>query len=356
MHSIIKAFEPSIFSHSLGDHSVHDLKTKVRAAAMAGFKAIEISTIDLNHHHITTKSSNYSILDSAREIGDLCKSFRIKVLCLQPLRDVVEAKNTNQAVEAAASMFPIMDALRTDLLLCCSSSLSPDLITEDFNQVVKNLTAIGEAAMTHKGSPKRIAFEALSWGTFINTWAQAWRVVEAVNLSNVGLCLDSFNTLAREWADPTLEGGVQPEANEKILISLLMLREVPGSKIFFLQLADGRRLPEPIPEGTFEAPALMTWSRSSRLFPFELDLGGYLPVINFVRAVLKTGYQGPLSVEVFNSSLFIDNAKIPGEHARRGFSSLALLKELLGMNSSIKFGREININHSNILHQESFVN
>src|SRR5262249_48572393 len=64
------------------------------------------------------------------------------------------------------------------------------------------------------------------------------------------------------------------------------IRRIPDDKIFFVQLAD--------------APAIemdfLYWSRHFRNMPGEGDLD----VVGFLRAVMATGYRGPLSLEIFN--------------------------------------------------------
>lgn len=69
-------------------------------------------------------------------------------------------------------------------------------------------------------------------------------------------------------------------------------------------------------------PPLRPWSRSSRLFPLETDRGAYLPVDRFSDAVVRTGYKGPWSIEVFNDSLSEQKKEVPWEHAKRGFEGL----------------------------------
>ena len=96
-------------------------------------------------------------------------------------------------------------------------------------------------------------------GPYVDDYRRAWRIVELADHDAVGVCLDSFHILSR---------GHDPAAIE----------EIPGSKIFYLQLAD--------------APALtmdvLSWSRHHRLFPGEgaFDLGA------FVGHVLQPGTPG----------------------------------------------------------------
>ena len=110
---------------------------------------------------------------------------------------------------------------------------------------------VGRPAAPHRrpraGYGIRIAFEALAWGRYVDDYRRAWRIVELADHPAVGVCLDSFHVLSR---------GHDPAAIEQI----------PGDKIFYLQLAD--------------APALtmdvLSWSRHHRLFPGEgtFDLAG----------------------------------------------------------------------------------
>ena len=72
----------------------------------------------------------------------------------------------------------------------------------------------------------------------------------------------------------------------------------------------------------------MTWSRSSRLFPCE---GGYLPVDLYTEAVVRTGYKGWWSLEVFNTSLMESDEGCPRRHGVRGIRGLhTLWEQVLG--------------------------
>ena len=157
--------------------------------------------------------------------------------------------------------------------------------------VGRQLRRLGEAAAEHG---VRIAFEALAWGRYVDDYRRAWRIVELADHDAVGVCLDSFHILSR---------GHDPAAIE----------EIPGRKVFFLQLAD--------------APALsmdvLSWSRHHRLFPGEgaFDLG------SFLAHVLRTGYDGPLSLEVFND---VFRQTEVGRTARQARRSLTWLEDLVG--------------------------
>ncbi len=140
------------------------------------------------------------------------------------------------------------------------------------------------SATSPPGYDIRIAFEALAWGRFVDDYRRAWRIVELADHPNVGVCLDSFHVLSR---------GHDPRAIE----------DIPADKIFYLQLAD--------------APALtmdvLSWSRHHRLFPGE----GAFDLPTFVSHVLAAGYDGPLSLEVFNDTFRQTDPDRTAVHALR---------------------------------------
>ena len=110
----------------------------------------------------------------------------------------------------------------------------------------------------------------------------------------VGLVLDSFHILARGT-------------------DLSAIRAIPGDRIFLVQLAD--------------APLLqmdyLSWSRHFRNFPGQ----GELPVLDFMEALSATGYDGALSLEIFNDQF---RAGSPRSVAVDGHRSLRFLLDQLG--------------------------
>ncbi|KAK0523801.1 hypothetical protein OC834_005767 [Tilletia horrida] len=181
--------------------------------------------------------------------------------------------------------------------------------------------------------PFKIGYEALSWGTHVDVWRAAWSVVCATPAhAPIGLVLDSFNTLAREWADPCSPTGIaQPEseADERRRQSVRAMRELLlPERIFFLQIADARRCATPLapsPNRAEPRPARMIWSRSNRLFPLETERGAFLPILDFVRAVAEIGYRGPWSVEVFSDEIHQRDEGVPAALVERGYRSLERL-------------------------------
>jgi sugar phosphate isomerase/epimerase len=153
----------------------------------------------------------------------------------------------------------------------------------------------------------RLAYENWCWATHAPTWKSVWNIVKAVNRPNVGLCLDTFQTAGSEWADPTTKSGMiestdfsQTYIEERFQQSMKELAEtVPAEKIYLLQISDGYKPAKPI-ENKVDDSGLRPrgqWSHDFRPYPFN---GGYLPVVDVTRAVLKTGARCWFSMEVFD--------------------------------------------------------
>lgn len=77
-----------------------------------------------------------------------------------------------------------------------------------------------------------------------------------------------------------------------------LAREVPADRIYVLQVSDARRPPEPLADEGL--PPRARWSQAYRTYPFN---GGYLPVVQVVKAVLATGFRGWFSTEVFDGGV-----------------------------------------------------
>jgi sugar phosphate isomerase/epimerase len=151
----------------------------------------------------------------------------------------------------------------------------------------------------------RICYENWCWSTHAPNWTDVWDIVKKVDRPNVGLCLDTFQIAGGEWADPTTESGLieglsKSDLESKFQQSLDKLgRTIPKDKIYLLQISDAYRVSPPLTNA--EEDGLRPrgrWSHDYRPLPFN---GGYLPVVEVTKAVLKTGFRGWFSYEVFDS-------------------------------------------------------
>lgn len=131
--------------------------------------------------------------------------------------------------------------------------------------------------------------------------------MQKVDRPNVGLCLDTFQTAGGEWADPSTASGLIERAGgrealqSQFMTSLqIMSRTIPSEKIYILQISDAYKPSTPLdakPDDSGLRPR-GRWSSCLRPVPFD---GGYLPVVDVTKAVLRTGFRGWFSMEVFDA-------------------------------------------------------
>lgn len=229
------------------------LEDKLSAAAEAGFDGVEIFENDL-----------LATADPPEVVRDRCRDLGLSIDLYQPFRDfeAVPPEQLEDNLRRAERKFELMGRLGADTVLVCSS-VSPDAVDDD-DLAAEHLNLLAALAAEHG---VRVAYEALAWGRFVSTYDHSWRIVRRGDHPNLGLCLDSFHILSR---------GSDPSG----------IRVIPAEKLFFLQLADAPRLDMDV----------LQWSRHHRLFPGQ----GSFDLTRFLDLVLGTGYDGPLSLEVFN--------------------------------------------------------
>lgn len=251
------------------------LPDKLAAAAHAGFDGVELFEPDV----LGTPMS-------PDEIRQLCAELGLSIDLYQPFRDVegAPAERFEITLRRARRVFATMQELGCDLVLICSST-APDTIDDD-ELAAAQLRQLAELAQEHG---LRICYEALAWGIHVSTWEHSWRIVERADHPALGICLDSFHVLSRtrEFSG---------------------IAELPGERIFFLQLADAPKMDMNV----------LQWSRHYRLFPGQ----GAFDVVGFTRAVLEAGYSGPLSLEVFNDVFRQSPPALTAADAHRSLTNL----------------------------------
>lgn len=229
------------------------LDEKMRAIAEAGFDGFEVFEPDL----ISSPDLPADIAKKAADLG-------LTVDLYQPFRDA-DSDDPHQFARnlvRAERKFDVMEQLGCDLLLVCSSPLA-GAVRED-GKLIEQMATLAERA--HRRG-LRLAYEALAWGSHVDTYLHAWDIVRQVDHPALGTCLDSFHILSR---------GDDPSG----------IREIPGEKIFFLQLADAPHL----------VMDVLQWSRHHRCFPGQ----GNFDLATFGADVVASGYAGPWSLEIFN--------------------------------------------------------
>ncbi|KAJ6090414.1 hypothetical protein N7486_009229 [Penicillium sp. IBT 16267x] len=314
---------------SLGQHPSHALDRKIDAAAQAGYAGIEIVYSDLQTY---SESHKLSILEAADRIRNLCQSVHLEILALAPFENYEGDRSPLcDRLEKATRWIEIARTLRAPYLQI-PSNYNPDAIGDEDVIIsdLQHLAAIGDA-----NEPRvSIAYEFLSWGTHCSTWETALHYVTAVNRPNFGLCLDTFHIGTKLWGDLFAPSGRFPNADAALKDSLdRFTAAIPVDKIFFLQLSDAERIDPPFSkdhpwyvEG--EAPQF-TWSKHGRPFPYEHELGAYLPMTDIVKAwILDIGYKGWISMEIFDRGMKSKDSQ-PETAATRGIESWKTLQKQL---------------------------
>ena len=264
------------------------LNEKLTAVANAGFDGVEIFDQDL-----------LCSLWTPRRIRERCDELGLKIEMLQPFRDLegmTEAQHA-RAMRRFEGKLDIMAELGTDLVLVCASC-QPDAIDDD------ELSAeqLHKAAELAHERGMRIAFEALAWSTHIWDYRRAWKIVRMADHPALGTCQDTFHVLSRRldpWA----------------------IRDIPGEKIFFVQLSDAPEM----------AMDILQWSRHYRVWPGQ----GSWDVAGFLENCLIAGYTGPLSLEIFNTVFRRSDAE---RNARDALRSLLYVEDAVAHRGSMPPG------------------
>ena len=254
-----------------------DFREKLSAVASTGFNAIEIFENDFLAFDLPPN-----------EVGQMVIDHGLEICLFQPFRDFegLPEPYRQQAFDRAERKFDLMNQLGTDLVLICSN-VSPHSLG-GIDRAADDFAELGERAANKN---IRVGYEALAWGRHVSDHRDAWEVVRRADHPNIGLILDSFHTLSRNLDVDTI-------------------RSIPGDKIFFVQLADAPLIDMD----------LLYWSRHFRNMPGEGDLD----VVSFMRAISATGYDGFLSLEIFNDQF---RGGSPKTIASDGYRSLVYLMD-----------------------------
>ncbi|MPZ56051.1 MAG: TIM barrel protein [Rhizobiales bacterium] len=229
------------------------LAEKLEAIASAGFTGVEIFESDLLSFNGTPK-----------DVARIVASLGLRIVTFQPFRDFegMPEPQRSRTFARAERKFDLMGELGCDLLMICSN-VAPDSLG-GVDRAAADFQELGERAQ-RRGI--RVGFEALAWGRHISDYRDAWEVVRRADHPAIGLTLDSFHILARKT-------------------DLKAIHSIPGNRIVLVQLADAPWLDMDV----------MSWSRHFRCFPGQGDF----PLVDFMDEVLAAGYEGPLSLEIFN--------------------------------------------------------
>lgn len=226
-----------------------DLSGKLETIAKAGFTGVELYEPDFTGYP-----------GSAAQIAAQARNLGLSIDVFQPFHDFegLSGRARARAFDRLDSKLQLMAELGAKTLLVGASAhpdASPDISAAcaDFAELAERADAAG----------CRAALLALPWARHVQTEQQALHIVQTVGSPNLGLALNSYFSLA---------DGSQPAR----------LRDIPGDRIFHVQLSD--------------APSLdFDITRLKRHFGLLPGQGG-LNLSGFVRVIARAGYTGPWSV------------------------------------------------------------
>jgi sugar phosphate isomerase/epimerase len=235
------------------------LETKLAAMKAGGFGQVMLMAPDIAGH----PGGEQAAVDAVRASGLRATGFQV-------LRDFegLSGHLHDYKVGVAKAMLEMCRAVGARVLLACSSTSAH--ASGDEALLVRDLQKLALLALP---LGIRIAYEALSWGRFVNEYPRSWELVADANRSNLGLTLDSYHILVNKTGLEALE-------------------EIDPQKIFLVQLSDFLWSETRSPEDRIDT------ARHYRVFPGEgVHSAG---IAELVRRLDAMGYRGDYSFEVFN--------------------------------------------------------
>lgn len=267
------------------------LEDKLAAAAAAGFDGIDVWEPDLASSTL-----------GPEQVRARCADLGLSIDGFQPFRDFdsVDASRFSANLSRAEAKFDVMAALGATMLLVVSS-VSADAVRND-DLLIEQLQVLADRAAVRE---MKIAYEALAWGSHVNTWDHSWAIVAKADHPALGLCLGSFHIFAKSS-------------------ELAALDEIDPEKLLVVQLSDA----PPVPTDHMGPGELLEFSSRHRLLPGQ----GVFDLRGFLGHLFKAGYTGPLSVELFNDLFRQADPNCLAVDARRSLQALV---------ESVSTGREL---------------
>jgi 2-keto-myo-inositol isomerase len=248
------------------------LDDKLSAVKAAGFTQIMLLARDLTNYPAGQRAAVAAV-----------KASGLRVTGLQVLRDFegLNGHLHDYKIDVAKAMLEMAQQVGAKLLLICSSTSQ-----HASDDQALRIADLRKLAMLALPLGIRIAYEALSWGKYVNVMSQSIEIVNDVDRANFGLGVDSFHILATDSDTESLD-------------------LIASDKIFFVQLADFMW------QDTKTREEKIDTARHFRVFPGE---GVHSDQVVALTAKLDDmGYSGDYSFEVFND----DYAQLPLEFVAR---------------------------------------
>ena len=251
-----------------------DLARKLKTIAAAGFSGLELHEPDLT-----------GFSGTAKDVAALAAELGLSAHVFQPFHDFegMEGSERDAAFRRLDHKLSVMQDLGAKTLLVGTTTRKD--ASGEWDVMVSDLAELAERAGK---AGCRAALLALPWAKHINLETDAYKLVEAIGSPHLGLALNSFFSLA--------DGSMAAR-----------LRDIPGDRIFHVQLSDA-------PSLDFDITHLKS---HFGLLPGQ----GGLNLASFVRVLARAGYKGPWSLARVSSTATVSG----GTYARDGYRALVSL-------------------------------
>ncbi|MEM2282669.1 MAG: sugar phosphate isomerase/epimerase family protein [Candidatus Hadarchaeales archaeon] len=243
------------------------LRTALNEATLLPLDAAEFAKIagEAGFQGVEFRIEKVESREKAGELRGILQRYGLRAVSLNALEDfsLCSPAKFRRMVRRTELLFDeICGTLDCDLVVAVPSFLPQAPSSKDTikRMTSERLRVLAEMAREHG---IRIGFEFLGFRTCsINRLADAWRLVRELNLENLGLVIDTFH----------------------LHLSGELLEPLPPQRIFLVHVNDAPRL---------ERNKLEDKHR-------VLPGAGTLPLKEFLGGLMRTGYRGFLSVELFN--------------------------------------------------------
>lgn len=241
--------------HTDKEYSSFDFKDRVEAAAKAGFKGIGIWDADLEHVQKTR---------SLKEMKRILDDNGMKYVELEFLRDwFLEGERKQKSDSEKKKFFEAAEVLRAHHLKV------GDFYREKY-EMPKAIEAFAELCAEAEEHGTKIGFELMPFG-MIDTLKDSLTMIEGAGAKNGGIIFDMWHVA-------------------KMGIPYEEVSRVPLKHIVAVEINDG----------TFTAP----WSLHEDTINHRRFCGeGEFDIKGFLAALAKSGYSGPVGIEVLSKEL-----------------------------------------------------
>ncbi|HEY0939855.1 MAG TPA: TIM barrel protein [Steroidobacter sp.] len=253
------------------------LQRKIEAIAAAQYEGFELYEPDLTVSMLTPT-----------QIRNFIASCGLRLLSLQPLRNIegLPVEQFRLRLRYAERKLDLAAELGAEMVIVASNTGAEAL--SDDARAADQMAQLAERAQ-QRGI--RIGYEALPWGRHVTDYRHAMKIVEHARHENLGVVLDGFNILS-------------------VCSEVDAIRHLTPERIAMVQLADA----------ISPCADIRHHSRHHRCFPGQ----GALPLRDFVSAVQACGYDGWISLEIFNDEFQASRIDLTALDGRRSLTWLGV--------------------------------